>query len=145
MEHVHSYRKDLKKCRHACFHDGVHLVQTHFRTRLLLQEYSFDPPDQQRKLRNVSGLIGEVFLEAYEQLTAPLSGKKIELISQQMKKLVDHLSTTPLDELLNDGLDKHVYYITGFLCRAGEKKEAARRSSDPNSSSYSIGQCIKEV
>jgi hypothetical protein len=55
-------------------------VQSHFKTRLL-QEYTFELQEYQCWLRNVSGLIGGVFVELCEQLTAPPHGNKIELIS----------------------------------------------------------------
>jgi hypothetical protein len=142
-ENIPSCRTDLKKCRHAYFHDGVHNVQSHFKTRLL-QEYSFEPPEYQRRLMNVSGLIGLVFVELYEQLTAPPRGNKIELISQQLPRCIEHLATTPLDKLLEDGIGKRIYYISGFLCRAAEK-EAARRTKDPNSPGFDVGRCIKEA
>jgi hypothetical protein len=142
-EHIPSSRRELKKCRAAYFHDGVHLVKRHFRQRLL-EEYSLETPERQRQLRNTSGLIGEVFIELYEQLTAPPRGKKILLISQQLNELISSLSKKELGKLFVDGIDKHVYYICGFLCRAGEK-EAERRTQDTNSDGFAIGQCIKEV
>ena len=89
-------------------------------------------------------MIGEIFLEAYEQLTAPPRGKKILLISQQLDNFIKDLSTTNLSDLFEDGVSKHVYYVSGFLCRAGEK-EADRRSKDKNSIGFAVGQCIKEV
>jgi hypothetical protein len=142
-ENTPSCRNELKKCRHGYFHDGIHLVESHFKTRLL-PEYTFEPPEYQRRLRNVSGLIGIVFIETYDQLTAPPRGTRIELISQQLQRCVEHISTTPLDRLLEEGIDKRVYYIAGFLCRAAEK-EAARRTKDPNSPGFDVGQCIKEA
>jgi hypothetical protein len=45
-ENIPTCRRDLKKCRHAYFHDGVHLVQSHFKTRLL-QEYTFELQEYQ--------------------------------------------------------------------------------------------------
>jgi vacuolar-type H+-ATPase subunit E/Vma4 len=80
-------------------------------------EYSFENQDRQCRLRNISRLIGEVFVEVYDQLTAPPRGKKILLINEQLKKCVKHLSTTHLDGLFQDGIEKHIYYICGFLCR----------------------------
>ena len=46
--------------------------------------------------------------------------------------------------MFEDGIDKIIYYITGFLCRAGEK-EADRRAKDTKSLGYQVGQCIREV
>ena len=140
-ENIPSSRKDLKKCRARYFADGVHLVQSHFRQRILTQD-SFVTPERKRRLRNISGLIGEVFLEVYEQLTAPPRGKKILLISQQLQKLVQDITTTNLDKLFVDGIDKHVYYISGFLCRVGEK-EAERRSQDAHSDGFLLPRVIK--
>jgi hypothetical protein len=36
-EHFPSSRKELKKCREAYFRDGIHLVNSHFRHRLLVE------------------------------------------------------------------------------------------------------------
>lgn len=143
VEHIPSSRSDLKKCRACYFQDKAHLVRTHFRTRLLT-EYSFETIERQRRLRNISGLIGEVFVEVYEQLTTPPSGKKIILIRQQLDQCIKDLSKSNLNNLFVDGIDQRIYYITGFLCRAGEK-ESERRSKSAESTGFAVGQCIKEV
>jgi len=143
VEHIPSSRQDLKQCRARYFHDKVHLVRSHFRTRLLT-DYSFEPPERQRLLRNISGLIGEVFVDVYEQLTAPPRGKKILLIRQQLDQCIKDLSSSKLDTLFIDGIDKRIYYITGFLCCAGEK-EAERRTNNTESAGFAVGQCISEV
>lgn len=83
-------------------------------------------------------------MELFEQLTAPPRGTKIELISQQLQQCIEHIATTPLDKLLEEGIDKRIYYIAGFLCRAAEK-EAARRTQDPDSPGFDIGQSIMEA
>lgn len=46
--------------------------------------------------------------------------------------------------MLEEGIDKRIYYIAGFLCRAAEK-EAARRTQDPDSPGFDVGQSIIEA
>jgi hypothetical protein len=142
-EHIPSSRNELKKCREAYFRDGMHLVKSHFYHRLLV-EYTFESTDRKNELRNLSGSIGHVFLELFEQLVAPPKGKKILLINSQLDDCIKKISTTRLEELFEDDIAKRIYYISGFLCRAGEK-EADRRSKDKDSPGYLVGQCIKEV
>lgn len=142
-DNIPSSRSQLKKCREAYFRDGVYLVQSHFGTRLM-KEYTFESTERQNQLKNLSGSIGDVFLEVFEQLTAPPTGKKILLINKQLDNCIETITTTSLRDLFEEGVDKHVYYISGFLCRAGEK-EAERRSINKDSPGYDIGECIKEV
>jgi hypothetical protein len=105
---------------------------------------TFESGERKNELRNLSGSIGHIFLELFEQLVAPPKGKKICLFNNQLDDCIKKISTTRLEDLFEDGIAKRVYYISGFLCRAGEK-EAGRRSKDKDSPGYLVGQCIKEV
>ena len=137
-ENIPSSRGELKKCRDSYFKDMIHLVDEHFFTREM-DHYQGTAWENNLKLRNISGRIGYVFLDAIEHLITPPRGSKIQLISSQLDSCLRELEDKTVHEYFTEDVSKHVYYIAGFLCRAGEK-EKERRTSKNN-----IGLCIGAI
>jgi hypothetical protein len=61
------------------------------------------------------------------------------MIDEQLEEYIKKLLSKPLREYFSLAIAQHVYYIAGFLCRAGEK-EMVRRTDNKE-----VGQCIGAI
>ena len=138
QDNIPQVRGGLKTKRDAYFKDMIHLVNEHFYKRKITI-YEGTAWEDNAKLSNLSGRLGYVFIDCVEQLITPPKGSKIVLISQQLNSCLAELEDKPLEDYFSPEVNQHVYYIAGFLCRAGEK-ESKRRSTNHN-----VGACIAAI
>ncbi|KAL3784653.1 hypothetical protein ACHAWO_013451 [Cyclotella atomus] len=110
----------------------MNLVNDHFRGRDDIILYSWDTV-KYTKLQNLSGQIGYLFLDIFELLITPPHGSRI------LEEYIKTLRSKPLREYFSLAIAQHVYYIAGFLCRAGEK-EMVRRTDNKE-----VGECIGAI
>lgn len=61
------------------------------------------------------------------------------MIDKQLQDCVDALQSKPLSEYFSEPIAQHVYYVAGFLCRAGEKEKERRTDQQL------IGDCIGAI
>jgi hypothetical protein len=59
-------------------------------------------------------------------ITMP-GGKKVFGIITQLQTYLDLLSSKRLEDYFDDDIDKHVYYVAGYLCHAAIKASTKRR------------------
>jgi hypothetical protein len=137
-ENIPSTRGELKKCRDSYFKDMDFLIKEHFFVRDL-DIYQGTAWEGNLKLRNISGRIGYVFCDAIDTLLSPPKGSKIVLISEQLETCLQELDSKAVIDYFSSEVNRHVYYIAGFLCHAGQK-EKDRRSTDKR-----VGKCIGAV
>jgi hypothetical protein len=95
--------------------------------------------DTKLKLRLVSMSIGYVYLDLFEVLINARCGGRILSVKQQLEGLLKELEDKPLAEYFEGTVAKHVYYISDFLCRAGEKEKERRTKNND------VGACIGAV
>jgi hypothetical protein len=83
--------------------------------------------------------IGYVYLDLFEVLINPPCGGRILSVKQQLEGILKELEDKPLAEYFEGTVAKHVYYISDFLCRAGEKEKKRRTKNND------VGACIGAV
>ncbi|KAL9188663.1 hypothetical protein ACHAXT_007041 [Thalassiosira profunda] len=83
--------------------------------------------------------MGHSFIRWYQKLIIPPGKTAPVSIPDQIKAVLVEFGEKDPGELFPRATAKHVYYIIGFLCNAGQK-EAARRSKRKD-----VGKCIKAL
>ena len=128
----------VKSCKDNYFRDATDIVTQHF-GQYIPEVYIDDTDENKIRLRNVSLSIGYVFLDVFEMLTTPPGSRRIETIKKQLDSLLIEIEDRQPSDFFSKTVSKHLYYITGFLCRAGEKEKARR--TDKNE----VGVCIGAI
>eukprot|EP00956_Cyclotella_meneghiniana_P015438 scaffold23672_cov83-Cyclotella_meneghiniana.AAC.2 len=125
----------VKKCKDSYFLDVEYMISTHFYD-YLPPGYADYPFEKRNKLHGLVVSVGYVFVEIFEMLITPPKGSKITSLKHQLDALLLQLEELSIRDYFKDDLGKHVYYVSGFLCRAGQK-EAERRTKNNE-----VGACI---
>ena len=119
-------QSQVKKCKDEYICDILFLLDEHF--AMLLPEKYWDLPDAQKtKLLCIAKRIGFVFVDTFESMITMAGGKKVLSIITQLQACLDLLSSKRLDDYFDDDIDKHVYYVAGYLCHAAIKASSKRR------------------
>eukprot|EP00956_Cyclotella_meneghiniana_P017319 scaffold28077_cov23-Cyclotella_meneghiniana.AAC.1 len=127
----------VKKSKDSYFLDVQYILETHFFDYLPpAPAYADYPLVKRKKLRGLVVSVGYVFVDIFEMLITPPKGSKITSLKHQLDALLLQLEDLPIWDYFKDDLGKHVYYVSGFLCRAGQK-EAERRTKNND-----VGACI---
>jgi hypothetical protein len=111
-------QSQVKSCKDEYMCDIEYLITDHFSI----------------KLQCLSQVIGWVFVDYFESLITPQRGKKVVPIKTQLKSCLEELASKSLSDYFEKGMDKHVYYIAGFLCHAGQTASSKRKTP--------VGKCI---
>lgn len=133
-EHMHgaifmnlpTTQNQVKKCKDEYIYDINFILNEHFAS-LLPEKYWGLPFDEKTKLLCLCKRIGFVFVDIFESMITMPRGKKVIPIETQLQACLDTLATKILDDYFEDGVDKHVYYVAGYLCHAGQKGSLKRR------------------
>jgi hypothetical protein len=127
-------QSQVKSCKDEYMRDIDHLITDHFSSRQFPPFTGTAPPGFAIKLQGLSQVIGWVFVDLFESLITPPRGKKVVPIETQLESCLEELASKSLSDYFSKGMDKHVYYIAGFLCHAGQTASSKRQTP--------IGKCI---
>ncbi|KAL7528772.1 hypothetical protein ACHAWF_007722, partial [Thalassiosira exigua] len=106
-----------------------------------IAEYPLTQSQNRKKsieIQSLRCLIGRSFATQYLKSIAPLSGSKIEPISEQISRVVND-AVQIVGPIFPLSIAQRIYYIVGFFGYAGEK-EAARRTKKND-----VGECIGSI
>jgi hypothetical protein len=116
----------VKRYKDEYIHDISSLLDEHF-GMTLPEKYSNVPHEQKIKLLCVTKRIDFIFVDLFESMISMPGGKKVIAIEVQLQSCLDDLSTKRLEDYFEEGIEKHVYYVAGYLCHAAKKASTKRR------------------
>jgi hypothetical protein len=134
FDNMPKLQSQVKSCKDNYMRDIEYLITDHFSTRQFPTVTGAVPADFAIKLQCLSQVIGWVFVDYFESLITPPKGKKVVLIETQLESCLEELASKSRSDYFEKGMDKHVYYIAGFLCHAGQTASSKRKTP--------VGKCI---